>query len=184
MSWHAPKSSNVHHRCITAAALLLLPAELVTCSLLTFSCLGRASAQASGKASCSGLSLLLVAACRSVGIAARVAGVGDWGAQHGGGNHVWCEIYHAGSWHHIGAAEPSALDETWFDERLRPADGARVFASTYRRADDETLPDGTALLHHFPLPWRDDESDASAGLVFPAVEVTSRYRAPEQRVCA
>ena len=43
---------------------------------------------AAGKASCTGLSLLLVAACRSLGVPARIAGVGDWGSEHGGGNHV------------------------------------------------------------------------------------------------
>ena len=147
-------------------------------------CLLAPCLQAVGRASCTGLSLLLVAACRAVGIAARVAGVGDWGDRHGGGNHVWVEIYDAGGWHHLGAAEPSALDETWFDERLRPADGPLVFASSYRRFDDDELVDlastddsaAAQLLHRFPLPWRDAQVDASAGLFFPAVEVTTRYR--------
>lgn len=125
-----------------------------------------------GKASCSGLSLLLVACCRSVGVPARVAGVGDWGAAHGGGNHVWCEVYSGGEWHHIGSAEPSALSETWFDERLWPADGPRVFASTYVRCDE---PDDEIA---FPLPWRDTTADREreGRIRVPALEVTQRYR--------
>ena len=69
-------------------------------------------------------------------------------------------------------------------ERLRPADGPLVFASSYRRFDDDELVDlastddsaAAQLLHRFPLPWRDAQVDASAGLFFPAVEVTTRYR--------
>jgi transglutaminase-like putative cysteine protease len=118
-----------------------------------------------GRASCSGLSLLLVAACRAVGVPSRVAGVGDWGARHGGGNHVWVEVCDdVGVWHAIGAAEPDALGRTWFGDRLRPADGPRVFASTYRRP-------GGGPGHRFPLPW---QADGEAPV--PAVEVTARYR--------
>ena len=119
----------------------------------------------SGKASCSGLSLLLVAACRSVGVPARVASVGDWG--DGSGNHVWVEVYgdDDGAWHHLGAAEPSALDETWFNERLAREDGPLVYASSYRREDAEE--------QRFPVPWRDDLAEE---IFVPGVEVTGRYR--------
>ena len=117
-----------------------------------------------GCASCTGLSLLLTACCRSVGIPARVAGVGDWG--DGSGNHVWVEVWvevgGVGDWHSIGACEPTALDATWFAERLRGPNGARVFASTYGRTQ------GAACGCTFPAPW------ATAEL--PAIEVTQRYR--------
>ena len=144
---------------------------------------------AAGRASCSGLSLLLVAACRSVGVPARVAGVGDWGAAHGGGNHVWVEVFAAGDWRHLGAAEPAPLGQTWFDERLRPADGPRVFASTYRRGAHEAHEEAALAADAegarqpeearrsqcccFPLPWRaGGEGDEGV----PAIEVTERYR--------
>lgn len=127
-----------------------------------------------GRASCTGLSLLLVACCRAVGVPARVAGVLDWGGDESG-NHVWVEIWSDGCWHSLGAAEPTALNETWFAERLKPSDGPRVFASAFRRRADQH---GTATDDdvRFPLPW-DDEDDVT-GDGIPAVEVTSRYRSP------
>ena len=96
---------------------------------------------------------------------------------------MWVEVYSGGTWHHFGAAEPSELDETWFDARLAPADGPRVFASTYARARREQ-PGGGAVRAveddapqpHFPLPWRDAAADRAAGGAVPAVDVTARYR--------
>ena len=127
----------------------------------------------SGAASCSGLSLLLAACCRAVGVPARLAGVLDWdGDGGGGGNHVWVEIYSGGVWHFVGAGEPTALNATWFAERLARADGPRVYASSFARQDG----DGTL----FPLPWRDDAVDdddaADAEWWPPAIERTEAYR--------
>ena len=44
-----------------------------------------------GMATCTGLSILLVDACRSVGVPARAAGVANWHDQRG--NHTWVEIH-------------------------------------------------------------------------------------------
>lgn len=52
----------------------------------------------SGKASCTGLSILLAAAYRSVGIPARIVGVGEWSDRQG--NHTWVEVWD-GDWHVI-----------------------------------------------------------------------------------
>ena len=122
-----------------------------------------------GSASCTGLSLLLVACCRAVGVPARCAGVADWGDQSG--NHVWVEVYSRGAWHALGACEPTALNDTWFAERLRTADGPRILASTYMQAGSQNSLQDSALC--FPLPWQDNEPDP---LCVPAVDVTSRYR--------
>lgn len=122
---------------------------------------------AAGRASCTGLSLLLVACCRAVGVPARVVGVLDWGDAFGGGNHVWVEIHSRGAWHYVGAAEPSPFNSTWFDERVRAPDGPRVFASAFQR------PDGAEDAPTFPLPWATDQADNDV----PAIDVTSRYRA-------
>ena len=54
---------------------------------------------ASGLASCSGLSILLVDACRAVGIPARVAGTPLWANMRG--NHTWVEVWDGGSWHFL-----------------------------------------------------------------------------------
>lgn len=84
---------------------------------------------AAGYASCSGLSILLVDACRSVGVPARVVGTPAWAVHKGdangkhGGNHTWVEIWDR-QWHVIGAIEVSPLDQTWFLPNASQALGA------------------------------------------------------------
>lgn len=56
-------------------------------------------ALAEKKVSCTGQSILLVCALRSVGIPARAVGVWTW--NHVPGNHTWCEAWFDGSWHMI-----------------------------------------------------------------------------------
>lgn len=74
---------------------------------------------AAGYASCTGLSILLANACRSVGVPARVVGTPAWTVPEGdvngnhAGNHTWVEIWN-GCWRFLGASENTALDETWF----------------------------------------------------------------------
>ena len=47
-----------------------------------------------GMATCTGLSIILVDACRAVGIPARVAGTALWANKRG--NHTWAEVYDGG----------------------------------------------------------------------------------------
>ncbi len=117
-----------------------------------------------GLASCTGLSILLVAACRAVGIPARLVGVPSW--TDDSGNHTWVEVWD-GEWRFTGAAEPDprGLDHGWFVGR---AAGARadqpryaVWAVSYRH---------TGAL--FPLAWQ-------PGFEVPAVNVTARYAGEE-----
>ena len=54
----------------------------------------------SGMATCTGLSILLVDACRSVGVPARIVGTPLW--FNNSGNHTWVEIWD-GVWHFTGA---------------------------------------------------------------------------------
>ena len=117
---------------------------------------------ASGKATCSGLSILLVDACRAVGVPARVAGTPLW--SDGSGNHTWVEVWDGGAWHFVGAAEPDdkGLDHAWFEhnaslaKRDMPANA--IYASSFAK---------TGLA--FPLVW-------APGLhSVPAVNVTDRY---------
>ena len=117
----------------------------------------------SGLASCSGLSILLVEACRSVGIPARVVGTPMWTNMHG--NHTWVEIWD-GDWHFTGAAEPDAqgLDLGWFKGDASKADDTkpehRIYASSFRKT-------GIA----FPLVWAPQINWV------PAVNVTAHYTA-------
>ncbi len=112
-------------------------------------------------ASCTGLSVLLIDACRAVGVPARLVGTPLWSDRSG--NHSWVEIWDDG-WHFTGAAEPSgeALDQAWFIERaskaLRDDPRHAIYATSFQK---------TPLA--FPLVWdRDNRS-------VPAVNVTDRY---------
>lgn len=116
----------------------------------------------SGLASCTGLSILLVDACRAVCVPARLAGIPNWIDDRG--NHTWVEIWSDGEWHFVGAAEPDpqGLDHAWF---TADAEKARIdepehaiYAISYR---------STGLA--FPLQF-----DETAPPVW-AVNVTDRY---------
>lgn len=117
----------------------------------------------SGLASCTGLSVLLVDACRAVGIPARIVGTPLW--SDNSGNHTWVEIWDNG-WHFTGACEPTGnvLDQGWFIDRASKAvrDERRhaIYAVTFRK-NGQT----------FPMVWARDNTD-----VF-AVNVTDRYTA-------
>ena len=116
----------------------------------------------SGLASCTGLSILLVDACRSVGIPARFVGTPRW--TDGSGNHSWVEVWDGTRWRFTGAAEPAGdrLDDAWFTQR----------ASTAERTNPEHA--------IYAVTWRD------TGVEFPmvfdparprarAIDVTDRY---------
>jgi hypothetical protein len=90
----------------------------------------------SGLASCTGLSIILIDACRAVGIPARFVGVPLW-TDHSG-NHSWVEIWDNG-WHFIGAAESSPLDKTWFGERAQTSNDTEwkysIYAASFKKTD-------------------------------------------------
>jgi hypothetical protein len=119
----------------------------------------------SGMASCTGLSILLIDACRSVGVPARLVGTPLWVNQRG--NHTWVEIWD-GDWHFTGAAEPDpkGLDRGWFvgDASQAIADSPvhAIFAVSFQR---------TRLT--FPLVWALERKE-----VF-AENVTARYARPK-----
>lgn len=66
-----------------------------------------------GKASCTGLSILLADACRACGVPARLVSV-RW--PHKAGNHTWVEVFDGSAWRFLGADEPdpAGLDRAWF----------------------------------------------------------------------
>ena len=119
----------------------------------------------SGLASCSGLSILLVDACRAVGVPARVVGTPLW--TNGRGNHTWVEIWD-GEWKFLGAAEPDekGLNHAWFagDAALAKKDVPEnaIYATSFRKTD--TI---------FPMVW--DEKNGSVS----AINVTARYAPTE-----
>ncbi len=112
-------------------------------------------------ASCSGLSVLLIDACRAVGVPARFVGTPLWSDRSG--NHSWVEIWSDG-WHFTGAAEPSGdeLDRAWFIDRaskaLRDDPLSAIYATSFKKTPVA-----------FPLVW--DRRNTSVY----AVNVTDRY---------
>ncbi len=115
-----------------------------------------------GMASCTGLSILLVDACRSVGVPARFVGTPLW--YNNTGNHSWVEIWDNG-WHYTGAAEPTGnkLNETWFSELAGNATKGDmtygIFAATWDKSNI-----------YFPMDWLPGVK------MYGAIDVTDRYK--------
>lgn len=93
-------------------------------------------------ATCTGLSILLTDAFRSVGIPSRIAGTPMWTNMRG--NHSWCEVWVEGKWYFT-EYYPDKLNHSWF-----VADAGK--------ADREK-----------PLHWIYATSWKPAGLAFPCV---------------
>lgn len=116
-----------------------------------------------GMASCTGLSILLIDACRAVGVPARLVGTPLWSDRSG--NHSWVEVWD-GDWRFTGAAEPTGdqLDRGWFTQKAKTAQRDHrlhaIYATSYR-------PTGLS----FPMVW--SRNDTSV----PAINVTDRYAA-------
>jgi len=120
-----------------------------------------------GLASCTGLSILLADACRSVGVPARLCGIALWPAADGqpaGGNHTWVEVWDGSAWRFLGAAEPdpAGFDRAWFTGRARTA-MAGDLRSSIRAVNWSRTGERLAL------PWAAEEHWPHA------VDVTARY---------
>jgi len=124
----------------------------------------------SGIATCTGLSILLVDACRAVGVPARIAGTPMWTNMRG--NHTWVEVWDDG-WHFVGAAEPDpkGLDRGWFVHDAAEAQAQvpehAIYATSFRRSEV-----------YFPLVWAPEVKSVGA------VNVTDRYTAKVTPVAA
>lgn len=114
-----------------------------------------------GKASCTGLSIILVDACRAVGIPARIVGTPLWSNLRG--NHTWVEFWDNG-WHFVGADEYDAqgVNRGWFvnDAAEAKEDDPRhaIYATSWQKT-------GTV----FPMAWSPEDTFVSG------VNITSRY---------
>lgn len=115
-----------------------------------------------GMATCTGLSIMLVDALRAVGVPSRLAGIPAWPGR--GGNHTWVEVWDAGKWHFVGAAEPDekGLDHAWFAGEAGGAIASNAMNAIYA----VTYKDGGA---RFPIVW-------DPGTTIYAENVTARYK--------
>ena len=88
-----------------------------------------------GVVSCAEASLLLVDACRSVGIPARMVFLPSYPWARGG--HAWVEVFDSGRWRHISVYDPAFLDRTWITvslAKLIPSKPEhRIYAVRFRR---------------------------------------------------
>lgn len=117
-----------------------------------------------GKASCTGLSILLIDACRAVGVPARFVGC-NW--KNKPGNHSWVEIWDDGEWKHLGAGDGGNAGSAWFD-----ADAAHADPDDPHFAIYAACADATGLT--FPFAWL----PAGTSSDIPAINVTERYLPP------
>lgn len=110
-----------------------------------------------GMASCTGLSILLVDALRSVGVPARMAGTPNWFDNRG--NHSWCEVWIEGKWYFTEYYPGNDFNQSWFLADAGKADpNSRehsIYAASYKDAPTS-----------FPA-WGE--------FVIPAHNVTQRY---------
>jgi predicted peptidase len=115
----------------------------------------------SGKASCTGLSIVLSDAARAVCIPARLVGTPLWVDKRG--NHTWVEIWDKG-WHFTGACEPdpAGLDRGWFvgaaAQAKKDVPEHAIYAASFKKTQQ-----------HFPLVW------AIGNKNVPGENVTDRY---------
>ena len=115
-----------------------------------------------GLASCTGLSVILTDACRSVGVPARLAGTPLWVNKRG--NHTWVEVWDEGEWKFTGACEYDAngLNRGWFKGIASQADPTnplhRIYATSFRQTDI-----------HFPMVWKRNSREV------PGIDVTWKY---------
>jgi len=114
------------------------------------------------KATCTGLSIILVDACRAVGVPARIAGVPAWAQKEG--NHTWVEIWD-GDWFFTGADEydQTGLNRAWFNSdaavTVRSTNPLnQIYATSWRRTGQ-----------YYPLAWDPASRDV------PGVNVSARY---------
>jgi len=102
-----------------------------------------------GTVSCVEASLLLVNACRSVGIPARMVFLPRYSWARG--SHAWVEVFDSGKWRHISAYDPAFLDRTWITvmlAKLVPSNSEhRIYAVRFRRTAHRFAygPDGSLV---------------------------------------
>lgn len=113
-----------------------------------------------GMASCSGLSILLTDAFRTMGIPSRIAGTPLWVSKEG--NHNWTEVWIDGDWYFTEYYPTPALNRSWFLERAGKADKSDpiywMYATSWK-------PTGLS----FPMVWDFKNKNV------PGIDVTDFY---------
>ena len=116
-----------------------------------------------GMASCTGISIILIDACRAVGIPARLVGC-NWTTIPG--NHSWVEVWSDGRWRVLASGEKEREDDIWFLDYAAEADATRLETRIYASRWSPS-PDGTLFWQTWDRPGRISD--------VPADDVTARY---------
>ena len=122
-----------------------------------------------GYSSCTGLSIFLVDALRSVGIAARLVGTPAWNNDINNGNHNWIEVYTGidDGWQFIESVPAGGTSETfnnpcsmWFCNSNHMINGTKFYAAAFDQSRKV----------RYPMAW-----DLS-NLAIPGIDRTDYYQ--------
>ncbi|MBR4253931.1 MAG: transglutaminase domain-containing protein [Lentisphaeria bacterium] len=116
---------------------------------------------AASYASCTGLSVILLNACRACGIPARFTGCPQWTDRSG--NHSWIEFWD-GQWIYEGASSSDPRNRSWVGDKVKEATEDSLVGGVWA-VTTEPQQDGA----FFVLPWK--PSDRS----YPAVPLRAFY---------
>lgn len=102
-----------------------------------------------GRASCTGLSILLVDALRAVGVPARIAGTPAWNGNVDNGNHSWVEFYSdmEQKWKFLEPIVDMQKNDPckyWFCNKKHFDGKTKVYAAKMVKTEDGT---------YFPMSW-------------------------------
>lgn len=90
-----------------------------------------------GRIFCGDASLILVYACRAVGIPARLVFIPRW--THAKGGHIWLEVYDQGKWYGMAAYDPGRFGEGWVPYYAAQTDPSkpehRIYAVSFKKTD-------------------------------------------------
>lgn len=118
-------------------------------------CQSPAESMRQHKASCTGLSILMVDALRAAGVPARLAAIPMWGT--GEGNHTWVEVHDGTDWRFSGyGGSPDRWDQGWEIARSAYSDPAEPITGIYATSYQPT-PIG------FPTIWEWKREPSLAG---------------------
>jgi hypothetical protein len=112
-------------------------------------------------ASCTGLSVILLNACRACGVPARFTGCPQWTDRSG--NHSWIEFWD-GQWIYEGASSSDPRNRSWVGDKVKEATEDSLVGGVWA-VTTEPQTDGA----FFVLPWK--PSDRS----YPAVPLRAFY---------
>ena len=116
---------------------------------------------AASYASCTGLSVILLDACRACGIPARFTGCPQWTDRSG--NHSWIEFWD-GQWIYEGASSSDPRNRSWVGDKVKEATEDSLVGGVWA-VTTEPQKDGS----FFVLPWK--PTDRS----YPAVPLRAFY---------